>query len=404
MKATVVECVMGVFGFGENNELVDAVLFPKDPVKAAERLAGIEAGRVVDELAKLVENLRKKGYEAFVFESSRMASSVRERLDVEVDVVQPSEAGEMLRGNLDKIAVDVGFIKRPEEIRAWIHRVSMELTKMRVKKATEKRDLVVIQAIQTLDDLDKTLNLFAGRVREWYGLHFPELSRLVAGHETYNRLVNSLGRRENFTVENLEEEGLPKAKAEETARAAQRSMGSEMEDRDLDQIRAICNHALGLYKVRNSLEGYVDSTMEEVAPNIRALGGPLLGARLIAIAGGLNNLAKMPASTVQVLGAEKALFRSLKSGASPPKHGVIFQHSSLQEAKRWQRGKVARTLAGKLAIAARIDAFSGGYRGDELREDLERRIGEIRERYRKPPSRKGPARRPSRRGKRGRKG
>jgi len=404
LKATVVECVMGVFGFGEANELVDAVLFPKDPVKTAERLAGIEAGRVIDELAQLVEKLRKKGYEAFVFENFGMAKGVRERLGVEVDVVRPSEAGEMLRGNLGKVAVDVGFVKRPEEIRAWIHRVSMELTKMRVKKAAEKRDLVVIQAIQTLDDLDKTLNLFAGRVREWYGLHFPELSRLVEKHETYTRLVATLRRRENFTVENLEKEELSKAKAEETAKAAQASMGSELEDRDLDQIRAICNHALELYKVRNSLEGYVDSTMEEVAPNIRALGGPLLGARLIALAGGLNNLAKMPASTVQVLGAEKALFRSLKSGASPPKHGVIFQHSSLQEAKRWQRGKVARTLAGKLAIAARIDAFSGGYRGDELRGDLERRIREIQERYRKPPARKGPVRRPSRREKRGRKG
>ncbi len=136
--------------------------------------------------------------------------------------------------------------------------------------------------------------------------------------------------------------------------------------------------------MRQKLETYLDSVMEEVAPNIRVLVGSLLGARLIALAGGLNNLAKMPASTIQLLGAEKALFRSLKTGARPPKHGIIFQHSLIHEAKRWQRGKMARALAGKLAIAARTDAFSGKYAGDKLQTDLEKRISEIKERYNEP--------------------
>lgn len=399
MKATIIECVMGVFGFGEANELVDEVLFPKDAKEVAERLGKIETGRVVDEIATLIEKLRSKGYNIFAFESPDMARNAREKLGIEVDVARPSEAGELLRGNLEKFSVDVGFVEQAAELRDWIHKVSIELTRMRVKKAIEKRDLVVAQAIQTIDDLDKTLNLFMGRTREWYGLHFPELDRIVDKHETYARLITSLGRRENLTTENLEKEGLPKAKAEKIAKATKKSMGAELGEEDIDQIQAICKNVLKLYDVRESLERYADSVMEEVAPNIKAIAGPLLGARLIALAGGLRNLAKMPASTVQVLGAEKALFRALRSGTRPPKHGLIFQHSLIQEAKPWQRGKVARGLAGKISIAARVDAFSDKYRGDELKADLEGRIEEIQEKYGEPPPKK-----PHRRTKRGRRG
>jgi nucleolar protein 56 len=144
----------------------------------------------------------------------------------------------------------------------------------------------------------------------------------------------------------------------------------------------------------------MDSTMDEVAPNIKALAGSLLGARLIALTGGLINLAKMPASTVQVLGAEKALFRSLKTGARPPKHGIIFQHTIIHDGKRWQRGKMARALAGKLAIAARSDAFSGKYIGDDLKANFERRIKEIQEKYEEaPPVKQKPSPQPRMRGK-----
>jgi len=403
MKATIIECVMGVFGFGEDNKLVDKVLFPKNPKETAKKLAKIEAGKVVDEIVTLVEKLQEKGYTIFVFERSEIARNAREKLNIEVDVAKPSEAGELLRRDLDKFAVKADFVKHTPELRNWTHKVSMELTKMRVKEAIEKRDLVVVQAIQAISDLDATLNLFMGRIREWYGLYFPELDRLVEKHETYARLATNLRRRENFTAENLEKEGLPKARVEWIAKAAQASMGASLSNEDADQIQALCKTVLALYDLRGSLEGYVDSTMEEVAPNIRALAGPLLGARLIALAGGLNNMAKMPASTTQVLGAEKALFRSLRTGTRSPKHGVIFQHSFIQGAKHWQRGKIARALAGNLAIAARADAFSSKYIGDRLKAGVERRVKEIREKYKKPSLKKPFMRKPFRRTKRGRK-
>jgi len=403
MKATIVENVMGIFGFGEANELVDQILFPKDPKEIAERLRKIETGRVIDEIATLIEKLKNKGYTSFTFEIPEVAWNTREKLGVEVDVAKPSKAGEILRENLDNFALETGFVKRSSELRDLVHNVSMELSKMRVKEAIEKRDLMATQAIQTLDDIDKTLNLFMSRIREWYSLHFPELDRLIDKHETYTRLILNLQKRKNFTIENLEKEGLPKAKTEQIAKIAESSMGAELTEQDLEQVTAMCKDALELSQRRGSLEKYVDSVMDEVAPNIRALVGSLLGARLIALAGGLDNLAKMPASTIQVLGAEKALFRSLRTGTRPPKHGIIFQHTVIHEAKNWQRGKVARVLAGKLAIAARVDAFSGKYIGDKLKADLEKRIKEIEEKYEEPPPPKRPLmKRPPWRAKRGR--
>jgi len=261
----------------------------------------------------------------------------------------------------------------------------MEITKLRVKGAVERRDLVVAQAIQTLDELDRTINMLMTRVREWYGIHFPELDRLLEKHETYARLVVKLGGKDNFTVEKLEQEEVPKTKADAIAKVAERSMGADLSNDDLNQIQTLCKDILGLYQFRQDLESYLDSTMEEVAPNTKYLVGSLLGARLIAVSGGLMNLAKRPASTIQVLGAEKALFRSLKTGTRPPKHGLIFQHTLLHDAKRWQRGKIARALAGKLAIAARADAFGRRNIGEELKAGMDKRIDEIREKYDQPP-------------------
>jgi len=403
VKATIVVCIMGIFGFGEANELLDRVFFPKDAEAAAKTLRKIETGEVAEEIVTLVEKLRKRGYDAFVFESPEIASGASEKLDIKAEVEKPSEAGESLRENLDQIAVEVGFVQRAEQIREWTHKVSMELTKIQVRRAIEKRDLLIIQAIQTIDDLDKTINLFMSRIREWYGLHFPELDRLIDKHETYSRLITNLRRRGKFTEEALTKEGVPTTKAKRIAEAARASMGADIEDTDLDQIQMMSKNTLALYDLRNSLETYVDSTMNEIAPNVRALAGPLLGARLIALAGGLRNLAKMPASTIQVLGAEKALFRALKTGARPPKHGIVFQHTLIHEAKHWQRGKVARALAGKLAIAARTDAYSSKYAGDVLKRDLDKRIEEIHEKYRKPPSKKRSVKKLRRRTKSGRK-
>ncbi|MBS7646570.1 C/D box methylation guide ribonucleoprotein complex aNOP56 subunit [Candidatus Bathyarchaeota archaeon] len=385
MKATVIPTLFGVLAFNEENKLVAHSVFPKKPEEAAKVLLEIESGKVVKEIADLITHLKSGGYDAFVFENSALAAEVKEKFAVSTEFSKVSDAGQLLRSNIEGFAIEIGFVKDYDEFQRWMHSVSMELAKLKVKGAVEKRDLLIAQAIQTLDDLDKTINLFMSRVREWYGIHFPELDRLLEKHETYARLVVNIGKREGFTIEKLEKEGLPKQKVEQIANVAKSSMGADLSEEDLAQVQALSRTVLGLYNLREAMEKYIDTAMEEVAPNIKALTGALLGARLIALAGGLINLAKMPASTLQVLGAEKALFRSLKTGTKPPKHGIIFQHPYLHEAKKWQRGKIARALAGKLAIAARTDVFGGRYIGEELKADLEKRVEEIRQKYAEPP-------------------
>jgi nucleolar protein 56 len=385
MKAAITECSFGILAFDEENKLLAKALFPRKPQTAADALAKIEAGKLIDELVELLRNLQKDGYDTFIFENAAFAKEVQARLGVNVEVSKPSAAGELVRSRVERFAVETGFVRDAEELSLWMHNVTMEIAKLRVKGAVEKRDLIVAQAIETLDDLDKTINLLMSRVREWYGVHFPELDRLMEKQETYARLIVDLGSRDNFTLENLKKEDIPDAKAEGIAKTAEKSMGADLSEADLKQIQALCKNMLMLYDMRQSLESYMDKTMEEVAPNTKALAGSLLGARLIAISGGLSNLARRPASTIQVLGAEKALFRSLKSGTRPPKHGIIFQHTLLHEAKRWQRGKIARALAGKLAIAARTDAFGHRDISSALKANLDRRIEEIREKYAEPP-------------------
>jgi nucleolar protein 56 len=394
MKAVIIQFSFGVAAFDEQSHLLDKVLFSKKPQEAAKSLMKLKLGKI-SEVTSLITALQNAGYDIFVFENNDIANEAQNTLKIKTEVSEPSET-EVLRARMEQIAFETGFVKDAGELSLWNHNVSMELAKLRIRGASEKRDLVIAQAIQTLDDLDRTVNLFVGRLREWYGIHFPELDRLIEKHETYARLVMNLGYRDNFSLETLEKEALPKEKAENTAKMAERSMGADMAEQDMAEIQALSRNVLELYELRKNLEDYVDKTMNEVAPNTRAVAGALLGARLIAIAGSLQNLAMRPASTIQVLGAEKALFRSLKTGARPPKHGLIFQHALLHDAKRWQRGKIARVLAGKLAIAARADAFGGKYIGETLKANIDRRLAEIREKYKEPPPPKEKLPRPER--------
>jgi nucleolar protein 56 len=384
MKAFVVQFPFGLMAFDEEKRLIEKVIFPKRHQTAARIIAKLNEGKLTKELETLVNSLQTLGFDIFVFDSPQLSEETKTHLNIQSETLEPQEA-EKLRSHVTHLAVELGFAKDEAELSLWTRNVTMELAKIQIRGETQKRDLIVGQAIQTLDDLDRTLNLFIGRLREWYGVHFPELDRLIEKHETYARLVLDLGAKNDFTEEALIKEDLPKNKAEQISRIAETSMGSDLVETDLAQIQGLSKNVLEMYKLRESMETYLEKTMDDVAPNTKTIVGALLGARLIAIAGGLENLAKRPASTIQVLGAEKALFRSIKTGARPPKHGLIFQHTLIHDAKRWQRGKIARAIAGKLAIAVRADAFGGEYVGDKLKADLYRRIEEIRKKYAEPP-------------------
>jgi len=395
MKAYIIQFPFGIAAFDDQKALVEKVLFTRKPQAAARSLLKTESGKLSDELFSLITLLKNTSYDTFVFENANLADEATRKMDIKTETVKPAEA-EVMRSKMNIVAFESGFAIDEQELSLWNRNVSLELAKLRIKGASEKRDLIVAQGIQTLDDLDRTVNLFMGRLREWYGVYFPELDRLIEKHETYARLSMNLGYKEDYSIENLEKENIPKERAAFVAKAAESSMGADISDADLKQIQLLAKNVLELYELRKETEHYVDRTMEEMAPNVRTVAGALLGARLIALAGSLQNLAIRPASTIQVLGAEKALFRSLKTGARPPKHGLIFQHTLLHDAKRWQRGKIARVIAGKLAIAARADVFGGKYIGDMLKEEINKRVDEIREKYKEPPPPKEPKQRPER--------
>ncbi len=400
MRAYLVENIYGIFALDEDGNIIDKELFPSDPNQVAEKLLKLESGELVEELRKLCTRLKDKGYNVVIVEDEGLGRNIVKETGLEAQFKLPSKGGRTLRGRIFQIGPELGLFKNVEEYTTQAQRIALIMTRMKVRAAAEKRDLFIAQAITAIDEIDRTLNLFASRLREWYSLHFPELDDMVRDHKDYSRLIYELGFRSNFTRDKLAKLGMPSKMIDRIERAAKESMGADLTDFDLKPIMGIARIALDLFKLRSELRDYIDEAMKEVAPNIRELVGPLLGARLIALAGGLNKLATLPASTIQVLGAEKALFRALRTGSKPPKHGVIFQYPAVHRSPRWQRGKIARALAGKLAIAARVDAFSGEFIARELKEQLERRIEEIKKLYAKPPKRKVRRGRRKRRGRR----
>ena len=399
MEIYIVETPAGVFAIDKDGSAIEKALFGKKAGEAAEKLQQLQTGTAIPELEEFVQSVRKAGFDTLVTETDALAKALKKSVDtmpirVEAGTAAVTQFREKLATDwkgrpkwLKQQKLDVKPIEDAEEYQKFIRQVTLELARGAVTTATAKRDLYAVQAVRAIDDIDKTINLFTGRIREWYGLHFPELDRLIEKNDTYARLVADLGLRSNFTEENLEKEGIPQERIQQIASSAHRSMGANFPEEDLEWLRSFCKDTLELAKFREKAETYVDEVMKQTAPNTTVMLGPLLTARLMSIAGGLENLAKMPASKMQVLGAEKALFRSLKTGARPPKHGVIFQYASIHQSPRWQRGKIARALSGKLAIAARVDAFGGDYMGDKLTKDLEKKISDIQEKYKEPPMR-----------------
>jgi len=403
MKAYVVESILGILALDEQGAILAVKRFDGEAPEIAEKLAELERGRIIDELTSLINELKGKGFTEIVVEDEELGRNLAAwDKTLHIQVKPGNNVVLLFRSKIDNYLSKIGVTE--EKYRDLFHQIALELTKMKVREAAEKRDLFIAQAISAMDEVTKTINLFASRVREWYGLHFPEMDDIVRDHKDYVRLVYEIGERSNYTKENLKDYDLSEEVLTKLVNAAKTSMGANITEFDLQAMKNLAKITLDLYDLRTSLQEYIDEAMKEVAPNIRGLVGPLLGARLIALAGGLSKLAILPASTIQVLGAEKALFRALRTGGKPPKHGVIFQHPEIHRAPRWQRGKIARALAAKLAIAARIDAFTGEYKAEELKEELEKRIKEIKTLYAKPPVRKTPPSKPKRRKKKRKKG
>ncbi len=225
---------------------------------------------------------------------------------------------------------------------------NLELTKEGLKKAVNE-DNLVMQAIANINELDKISNTMTKRLREWYSLYYPELSEEIENHEKYVQMV-------------LEQDRDPK------------TFGADLDNYDIEEMKLLAGRITSLYALRKQHELYLQKIMEKYCPNLLELAGATIAARLIELGKGLKHLALLPASTVQLLGAEKALFRHLKTNSRSPKHGVIINHPLIQNAKRDKRGKAARMLADKLSLCARLDFFKGEFKAPDYRKELEAKL------------------------------
>merc|ERR1712141_606493 len=258
--------------------------------------------------------------------------------------------------------------------------LSHSYSRAKVKFNVNKSDNMIIQSIALLDQLDKDVNTFCMRIREWYSYHFPELIKIVPENALYAKVVKLVKNRKELTADKLDELEailMDSARAQAVIDASKSSMGMDISPVDLLNIDMFASRVIGITEYRKELSTYLRSKMSVVAPNLAVLIGDTVGARPISHAGSLTNLAKYPASTVQILGAEKALFRALKTKGNTPKYGLVFHSSFIGRAGAKNKGRISRYLANKCSIASRIDCFSEESTtvfGSKLKEQVEDRL------------------------------
>ena len=342
----------------------------------------LRANRLPNEINSIENEL--KHFERIVVNDDNL-HSILGNLGLATDMM-PAEKQQEIRKNIASFAVKCGLSADEGTAIQELRDFAIAVSSSRVKEASGKLDLHVTQAINALDELDKTINVLAARMREWYGLHFPELDHLVQSLTAYARIVSSAGTRYRITNQILQDAGIQEKKSEIILGGVNRSRGGDITDDNLKMVREIADQVIEQSELRDDLANNIETTMDVVAPNVKELLTASVGARVIAKAGSLQRLATLPASTIQILGAEKALFRSLKTGANPPKHGMLFQHPLIHAAPKWQRGKIARAVAAKVAIAARIDAYRHAEKDPIIADKLKKRILEIQEKNKLPPT------------------
>jgi nucleolar protein 56 len=270
---------------------------------------------------------------------------------------------------------------QPGDIDRSILGLGHAYSRSKVKFSVQKQDNHIIQAIATLDQIDKDLNTFCMRLRENYGWHFPELAKIVSSNEQYAKVVLKIGDKSRLTDDDVHEIAAvvddDEAVAQAIIKAARTSMGRDLSAADMEIVMAFAKRTSSLATYRKTLSNYMGDKMNTVAPNLAALIGDTVGARLISKAGSLTNLSKYPASTVQILGAEKALFRALKTKGNTPKYGLIYHSSFIGRTGQKSKGRISRFLANKCSIASRIDNFSDtptSKFGEALKRQVDERI------------------------------
>ncbi|XP_049286105.1 nucleolar protein 56 [Anopheles funestus] len=353
----------------------------KTAVAALNNVNAISEGLLPDDLSSFLDtslpkSAKKKPVTLGVGDA-KLGAAIAEALNVQCSHI--GAVPEILRGIRHHFGSMVkGFTDKSAAVAQL--GLGHSYSRCKVKFNVHRSDNMIIQSIALLDQLDKDVNTFSMRIREWYSYHFPELSKIVPDNYLFAKVAFFVKDRKTLTDESLpglEEILMDSEKAEAVVSAARMSMGMDISMVDLINIEMFAKRVIKLSDYRQQLSGYLQSKMNCVAPNLQALIGDQVGARLISKAGSLTNLAKFPASTVQILGAEKALFRALKTKSNTPKYGLLFNSSFIGRANAKNKGRISRFLANKCTIACRIDCFTetpSNVFGEALKGQVEERL------------------------------
>ncbi|KAJ0340526.1 hypothetical protein COL922a_003335 [Colletotrichum nupharicola] len=351
------------------NEMLKLKSFVKfdSSAVAVEEAAGLKEGRVPPLLANLLKEIKDEKKASLAVADIKLGTAIGKLPELNIQAVSDAVTLDLFRAVRENMSSLVPGLTTETMDRMALG-LSHSISRHKLKFSADKVDAMVVQAIKLVDDLDKELNVYAMRTKEWYGWHFPELAKILNDNLVYARLVVAVGMRQNFAETDLSDI-LPEELEGPVKTAAEISMGTEITPEDLDNIQLLAQQTITYSEYRAQLSNYLETRMRALAPNLTALVGYLVGARLIAHAGSLINLAKAPSSTIQIYGAEKALFRALKTKHDTPKYGIIYHSSLVGQATGKNKGKIARSLAAKTALGLRVDAL-----GDtENQDDEEKR-------------------------------
>ena len=376
MSYALVELPAGValFKVGENPKLKAFHRF-KSTIDALENTTQLVNG----ELAKPIKKFLKKNYVEkeltadLMVMDAKLGKAIKSALDIPcVHGDETMAYFRAIKANIDDLLGDVSA----EQLNQASLGLAHNLNRYKLKFSPDKIDMMVVQAVALLEDLDKEINKYAMRAKEWFGWHFPEMAKIVSDNGQYCKLVVAMQTRfcakEADFTDIVEEEV-----AEKVREAAIVSMGTEISDDDVANICKLCDEVVKSLQYREQLAAYLTSRMNAIAPNLTTMVGETIGARLIQKAGSLLSLAKYPSSTVQILGAEKALFRALKQRQATPKYGILYHAQLVAKAPAANKGTMSRVLAAKTSLSARIDSFGESEANDagvEYRAAVEGRL------------------------------
>ncbi|ELA47020.1 hypothetical protein VCUG_01465 [Vavraia culicis subsp. floridensis] len=355
-------------GDGENSEIkiVDKYLF-KENKEAVNILSEIKNHRINDELCGfLKKNVSEDEY--LIVNDKELVKSLGEKaIKAKEDLILQKKL---------KMEIETRILKHfdltEEEFRNKWRYIADNIATDSLHFQVKEFDTMVIQSIKLYDDLEKDVNMHSMRIKEWYGLHFPELSNLIENNEKYLRAVDRIGNRENLSK--MEDEECSEFNMKKVQKLAKNSVGSDLKDEDIKKIKEDIACVLSMITYRTELVSYLTEKMNEIAPNVTELLGVMVGSRLLVKAGSLSALSKMPASTIQILGAEKALFNALRQNGKTPKFGILFHAPLVSNCAN--KGRMARMLAAKTAIAARVDYYKkdrDGALGKKYYEQLDKK-------------------------------